>query len=264
MNDEHKPLTDAELSLSLFYPGCGTDLGPVLMMAEKVPTFIYCDWNSAENEVTEAFESLTPDCLHLLGTETIPQEQYGRACLRTVNINPRSRDFGKYVMNDDDSQNLNELFPEGFQLSDEELDAYRQRRRTAIGVREPWARQFVFNYTGGSEPRELKLLYFSDEGLARYCVLFHKRRLAPQFVCTIQSGPGFGHGWIMLEQADGPFESFLFCCDPKPTVWLRTVRPGNEVGGYWNQSLAEYDDWNWPPSEYGARTVRAFIHSENA
>jgi hypothetical protein len=253
MNNEHELSTDAELCKSLFYPACGTDLQPVLMTADKVQTFVYADWNRAEAEVVEAFQSQTHDGLHLLGSAQIPQEQYGRACLRTVNMNPRSRYFGQYVMVNEYEQSLSELFPAGFQLSNEELAAYDQRRRTAIGVSNPWVREFVFNYTGGSEPRTLKLLYFSDEGLARYCVLFHKRRLAPQFVCTIQSGPGFGHGWTMLEQAGGTFERFLLACDPRPNVWIRKVWPGDRLAGYWNQPVAEYE----------SGSIRAFVHGEN-
>jgi hypothetical protein len=229
------------------------DLQPVLMVADKVQTFVYADWNRTEAEVVEAFQSQAPDGLHLLGSVPIPQDQHGRACLRTVNTNRRSRYFGQYVMDNEYAQSLSELFPAGFQLSHQELADYDQRRRTAIGVPQPWAREFAFNYTGGSEPRTLKLLYFSDEGLARYCVLYHRRRLAPRFVCTIQSGPGFGHGWTMLEQAGGTFERFLLCCDPRPSVWIRKVWPGDRVAGYWDRSVAEYD----------AGSVRAFDHVEN-
>jgi hypothetical protein len=250
MNDEAEPLTKAELSESLFYPACGTDLQPVLMTADRVETFVYADWNCSEDEVRQAFQNDTPGGLQLVASKAVPLDRYGRACLRTVDTNPRSKFFGQHVVGDDDAQALSELFPAGFLLSDEELAAYDQRRRTATGVSRPWVREFWFDYSGGSEPKKLKLLYFSDEGLARYCVLYHRRRLAPQFACTVQSGPGFGHGWTMLEQPEGAFERFLLACHPRPTVWIRGSDTGFRRGGHWDRPL----------EGFGTVNFQAFVH----
>ena len=239
MKYEVEAFTDQQLGESLFYPACGTDIQPVLMAADKVETFVYADWNRSEEEVVEAFRNLTSDGLQLLETHPVPQELYGRACLRTFCKNPRSRHFRRHVMDDSDVHRVNEVLPLGFHLTEPEIAAYDHRRRTASGVMHPWAREFAFQYTGGNRPRELKLVYFSDEGLARYCLLYLKHGVAPKFVCTIQSGPGFGHGWTMLEEPGGRFEDFMLACKPRPRVWIRKVWPDRERGGHWNQRLAE-------------------------
>jgi hypothetical protein len=168
---------------------------------------------------------------------------------KTVCHNPRSKRFRKPVRKDDYAQEFVELFPTGFQLSPEEVIQYDERGRTANGVQRPWAREFVFQYIGVGKPRRLQVLYFSDEGMARYCVLYFRRVLAPQIVCTIQSGPGFGHGWTMLEQPVGAFERFLLACNPKPEVWMRQVSPGLVQGA---------SSWNRPLLEFSDRDIQAF------
>ncbi len=249
-----KKFTDAELRDSLFYPACGTDLRPVRMMADGVQTFVCTDWNRSEDEVARAFREEAPDNLQLVASSPVGQELYGRACLQAICNNPRSKRYGEYVMGDADCLQVNEILPAGFQLTESEVAAYDRRRRTVTAVLRPWAREFVFDYRGQNGTRRLKLLYFSDEGLARYCVLYGRRGLAPRFICTIQSGPGFGHGWTMLEEPGGRFEEFLLAWHPRPTVWIRKAWHDKRQPGHWNRRLARYS--------FGR--IKAFIHDETS
>ena len=253
MTEDVKQLTDSQLSESLFYAGSGTDVRPLVWLADKVRTFVYTDWNTPEDDVRREVEHRlalqTEEALACVSSTVVDQDFFDRACLRSKCTNPRSKKFGKYVVHRNDHCLLVDMLPDGFEMWPVEQWAYCERRQAAFGVQTPWAREFIIRSAWCKEP--MRLLYFSDEAVARYCVLYLKRKTAPRFVCTVEAGPGFGFGWCRLEDSDGRFAKFLRACDPRPAVWIRGGSTQYYAGGYWNREAA---------LKLGTPNIHAFEH----
>jgi len=227
---------------SFFYPGCGTDLEPLARFSHLCDSFVYVDWNVGLDNVVASFRAglrggRQDSRLELLddGLDRSPTDLLGGGPLLGDAAIPVS-------------------FPAGFRLTTEETSSYDRRLGQVLAPVRPWAREFTFLRTVGSVVRELKLTYIAAEGLAAYCALYASRGIAPQFLCTIQSGPGFGFGWTRLEEPGGTFERLLLACAPRPRVWVRGGRMLGVEGGRWPVRIQAHKGWS----------ARAYVREGNA
>jgi hypothetical protein len=234
-------MSSGDLSGAFFYPACGTDLEPLLRFSHLCDTFVYADWNMSLSDVVESFRA------------TI---RVGRSGSR-LELTEES-DVPPHALIGDRTGAWDAAeagWPSGFRLTAAEEQSYRRRMGQVSAPRRPWAHEFRFRRVAGPADRALRLIYVAGEGLATYCALFAARRRAPAFVCTIQSGPGFGFGWARLEEPGGTFERFLSAVDPLPRVWIR---------GNWNRLRGiEGGRWRVPVQEYEGWSARAYAREED-
>ncbi|MBX9792311.1 MAG: hypothetical protein K2Y37_25710 [Pirellulales bacterium] len=237
-----QPVTADDLTESFFYPACGTDFWPLMAFGDFLDAFVYSDWNIAQEQVVteleSAFSNGNDKTLRLIGHRAV-EGWYGPVRAVRVNNNRRSESYGQVIPHEPGPYVPTHLFPPGFELTDEERENYLQRCETAIGAQQPWVRQFLFKRrTTGDIERDVNLVYFSDEGLARYGLTYAGSGIAPRWLCTFQSGIGWGHGWTRLEEPGATFERFLKAFPQHPDVWIRGnyASPG-EPGGNWRFKL---------------------------
>ena len=130
--------------------------------------------------------------LTLIETKPIPPASYQPASIKVMCRNPRSRNYGQFIPADDEHALPMQILPEGFSLDLEEEGRYLDLKRAVIGVKEPWAREFHFHFNSAEGGRDLRVLYYSDEGLARYCVTYLQqgvaRRWSVQPTAALPSG----------------------------------------------------------------------------
>jgi hypothetical protein len=239
------PVTADDLQGSFYYPACGTDFWPLRAFADVVSTFVYADWNLAEEEAVAAIEELVAgssgEGLRLVDHRSV-NGWYGPIRPVRVNRNRRSEPFGAIVPHEGRPFVPTHLFPAGFELTTAEQGSYLQRCETAIGAQRPWARQFQFKLRTGDGSRTIELLYFSDEGLARYGLTYAGSGIAPWWLCTFQSGVGWGHGWTCLEEPEGTFERFVLAQIVRPEVWIRgDWASSGKPSGRWKFKLLGID-----------------------
>jgi hypothetical protein len=236
-------LTPDELRDSFYYPACGTDFRPLIAFADLATTFIYADWHVEQEEVVATIAAQFPEggaqSLRLLDRRNI-SDDFPSVRLQLTNRNRRSDSFGD--VHCPDGVCAAELFPAGFDSEQEGDGTYLQQARQATGVIQPWAHEFLFEQHGDVSRRTIRLLYFSDEALARYCVLYLKNGVAPRFVCTLNASGG----WTKerLEEPGGAFERFLLACEPRPDIWIRNPS---------SPAAIERSNWNSEVSSFSAR-----------
>lgn len=234
-------LTDQELRGSLYYPAAGTDLKPVLLLGDRLNIFVYADWNCSQGEVAQAFAKgaeASDSKLRFVDSQSVDLTSYLTGRLITVCRNSRSRNFRQGLPGDENGVEVTDVFPAGFDFTPAYAD-YDRLRRHAIGVREPWIKEFRFEHIGSSGRREVRLVFFSDEGLVRYCQLYLKRGVAPEVICTIQSGCDFGK----LEKPGGLFEQLVMCSADRPKVWIRDDKGAPVGDSHWCGLASDYPKW---------------------
>jgi hypothetical protein len=80
--------------------------------------------------------------------------------------------------------------------------------------------------------RNIKLYYFTGEGLASYIALSHNGVFSPKVVCTIQTG--------VLENANGLMSRFLMQTETLPLIWVRGYESHyNQFAPYFNDVLSQ-------------------------
>lgn len=209
------------LANAFFYPGCGTDLQPLVRFSHLTDYFIYVDYLWGESIVASALrDALENPIWH--GMLSLEDER-SRTGWNT------SQDEGRF---------LDDL---AARISLQEFEDYRGNRGF-----DPWVREFTFHRTFGEIERPLKLLYIGDEAFRTYYGLFAKSGNAPRFVCTIQGGMG----WTQLESPGGSFASFLSGYPQAPDYWVRGKWLDDNdptwsplTGGDWNLLVQSFSDW---------------------
>lgn len=221
-------MDESFLAKAFYYPACNVDLEPLVRFSHLTNLFVYADWHQPREQVIDAFQNLA-----------------GQGHLQGLALRDDGREIGKEELG------RHTPMPNGFQLTPEQHREYNNRLADAPGYAEPWAREFTFLRQVGTLTRELTLIYVSGEALATYAAMFLSRGVAPQFVCTVQSGPGWGGGWSLLEQPGGVFEQFLLASPAQPRFWIR--------GGYCMPFAEGESEWGVVRQGYSGWTVVALF-----
>ena len=179
---EEMPIRDF-LAASAYYPAAGTDLWPVLALADVCSTFVFADYCVSAEDAVAALERLHPSSI---------RDVTSRALLPGRRWVPGRR------------KGLDKGFPYAAPF------ALLARFRVRGGREERWAGEVRFRFPGSWEAldREVELLYIGGAGVATYEALYHGNGVAPKLLAILRPGIGFGFNWTDFRATGEALEAF--------------------------------------------------------
>jgi hypothetical protein len=184
----------------LFYPGAGSDWGPLYHLADLCDTFIYCDWDVDGDSVRSTLSALeVPGC----GEPEITS-------LSSEDLCPSGRASADMAL-----------------LTSEEREAYF----TWYNRLRPRGWGIMGNFTSLTNDRSLRLIYLGAEGVATYLQLFNGNGICPEVLVFMRTN-GFSGNWTRFSSWTGPLARIARANCAGLPKYLVTTALGNPEEDY--------------------------------